>query len=730
MNILGHEQNPNGSSGDLAAEGSELVYHKCMAIANNLWWSWHPEVVHLFRDIDPVRWRELDHNPIALLREFTPESLAYRANERVLHSRINYAYRRLHEYIGCNSTWAHTHAGVLGSKPVAYFSAEFGLHESLPIYSGGLGVLSGDHIKSASGLGIPLVGIGLFYNHGYFKQRLSADGYQSEDYIESNVENLPLTPARTSSGSPFVVRLETRSGELFAKVWKLAVGRVTLFLLDSNDESNRPEDRELTSRLYGGDERTRIRQELLIGVGGIRILHAMGISPGAYHLNEGHSVFATLEAVRLRMEEDGVSFEDAQRDIADSTVFTTHTPVPAGHDRFHADLIEEHLGPLRDHLGISHEHLMSLGRVNPGDHQEPFCMTVLGLKLSRRANAVSHLHGHISRRMWRALWPNREENAIPIGHITNGVHVQSWLAEQMLQLYDRHFPAHWINHMGEPGVWQSIHQVDPGELWETHNALKTMLWSFVRRRLVRQMSQRNESQESIDLAMRVGNPAALTIGFGRRFATYKRANMIFRDLDRIAAIVNDPARPVQILFAGKAHPKDEPGKRFIQEIANLRGDSRFAGKVVFVEDYDINVCRHLIQGVDVWLNNPRRPLEASGTSGQKVILNGGLNLSILDGWWAEAYNGSNGFAIGKGTSHAEDRITDERDASHLYEVLETQVIPMFFERDQDGLPAAWIQRMRNSISTLAWRFSSHRMVMDYARMAYVPASGGVSSSMD
>lgn len=729
MNNLGHGQGDAGLVGGAVSEGSEMVYQKCMAIASNLWWSWQPEVVHLFRDIDPVRWRELDHNPIALLREFTPDSLAYRASERVLHSRINYAFRRLNEYVSSTNTWAQTHAGVLGSKPVAYFSAEFGLHESLPIYSGGLGVLSGDHIKSSSGLGIPLVGIGLFYNHGYFKQRLGSDGFQSEEYIEHNLDNLPLTPARTASGSPYIVRLETRSGELFAKVWRLVVGRVTLFLLDSNFDANRPEDRELTSRLYGGDERTRIRQELLIGVGGIRTLQAMGITPGAYHLNEGHSAFATLEAARLRMEEDGLSFEDAQRDIANATVFTTHTPVPAGHDRFHPDLIEEHLGPLRDGLRISHDHLMSLGRVNTADHNETFCMTVLGLKLSRRANAVSQLHGHISRRMWRTLWPNREENSIPIGHITNGVHVQSWLAEQMLQLYDRHFPAHWTNHMGEPGVWQGIHQVDPGELWETHNALKNMLLSFVRRRLAKQMGQRHESQELIDLAMRVGNPSALTIGFARRFATYKRANLIFRDLDRIAALVNDPARPVQLLFAGKAHPKDEPGKRFIQEIANLRGDSRFAGKVIFIEDYDINVCRHMIQGVDVWLNNPRRPLEASGTSGQKVILNGGLNLSILDGWWAEAFDGTNGFAIGKGTSHVDDRITDDRDALNLYETLEKEVIPLYFERDDDGLPNAWIQRMRNSISTLAWRFSSHRMVMDYARMAYIPASGGVSCSM-
>lgn len=710
-------------------EGAGMIYEKCLAIANNLWWSWQPDVVRLFRDIDPVRWRELDHNPIALLREYTPEALAFRVSEFVLQSRINHAYRRLNEYLDSNATWAKTHAGVLGSKPVAYFSAEFGIHESLPIYSGGLGVLSGDHVKSSSGLGLPLVAIGLFYSHGYFKQRLNGEGYQTEEYIESHVENLPLTVAKLPCGEPCVVRLHTRTGEIAARVWRVAVGRITLLLLDSNVEGNRPEDRELTSRLYGGDERTRIRQELLLGVGGVRALHQLGIYPGAYHLNEGHSAFATLEAIRLRREEDGLSFDDALRDVSNSTVFTTHTPVPAGHDRFSNELIEEHLGPLRDALQISHDHLMSLGRVHPENHGEPFCMTVLGLKASRRANAVSQLHGHISRRMWRSLWPSREEQSVPIGHITNGVHVESWVAEQMQQLIDRHFPANWRTKMGEPEVWQAIHDVDPGELWETHNALKALLLEFVRRRVARQMAHRNEPLEHIEMARSVCNPSVLTIGFGRRFATYKRANLLFRDLDRVAAIVNNPQRPVQFVFAGKAHPKDDPGKRFIQEIANLRGDSRFSGKVLYLEDYDINVCRHMVQGVDVWLNNPRRPLEASGTSGQKVILNGGLNLSILDGWWAEAFDGTNGFAIGKGTSHVEDRITDDRDAQALYDTLETQVIPLYYDRDRDGLPRAWIQRMFNSISTLAWRFSSHRMVMDYAMRAYVPASGGVSCAM-
>ena len=709
--------------------GVEQLYHKCMSLAQNLWWCWHPEVANIFRDIDPIRWRQLDHNPIALLREFTPDRLSIRASEMVLHSRVNYAFRRLQEYLDSQNTWASTQAGVLGAKPVAYFSAEFGMHESIPVYSGGLGVLSGDHIKSASGLGVPLIGIGLYYTQGYFKQHLDENGYQREEYIETKVENLPIVPAVGADGLPITVTIDTRNGRLMAKVWLMHVGRIKLYLLDCNVEGNKPEDRELTSRLYGGDERTRIRQELVLGVGGVKALRALGIYPGVYHLNEGHSAFAALEVMRERMHDDGQTFDNALREVARSTVFTTHTPVPAGHDRFDALMIEEHLGPLRDHLGISADHLMSLGRVHPDDHSETFCMTVLALKLSRRANAVSQLHGHISRRMWQPLWPDRTEEEIPIGHITNGVHIQSWLAWQMAQLYDRHFPAGWQSRMGEPEVWQFIHQVDPGELWETHNALKNLLISFVRRRVSRQSRRRGESDDIIEAARNLLDPNVLTIGFGRRFATYKRANLLVSQVDRIAELLSSATTPIQIVYAGKAHPKDEPGKRFIQEIANLRHDPIFKGKIAFIEDYDINVCRHLIQGVDVWLNNPRRPLEASGTSGQKVVLNGGLNCSILDGWWAEAYDGRNGFAIGKGYSHSIDAITDKRDAEYLYSVIENEVIPIYYDRDRDGLPRKWIKMMMNSISTLAWRFSAHRMVMDYTRHAYVPAAGGLSCDM-
>jgi starch phosphorylase len=714
-------------AGELSAQS---LYDKCWALSRNLWWTWHPEVINLFRDLDPIRWRQLDHNPVALLREFNPERLAQRAAEMVLYSRINYAHRRLKEYMANKQTWASWNAGVLGSKPVAYFSAEFGLHESIPIYSGGLGVLSGDHIKSASGLGVNLVAIGLFYDQGYFKQQLDDSSWQREEYIDTKVENVPMEPAVSPDGKAITVRLDTRNGPLLAKVWRMQVGRVQLYLLDCDVEGNSPQDRELTSRLYGGDERTRIRQELVLGVGGVKALRALGIRPGVYHLNEGHSAFGPLEVVRERMQDDGLRFDDALREVARQTVFTTHTPVPAGHDRFHGGLVEEHLGPLRDQLGISYEQFMGLGRVEPQNDQESFTMTVVGLKMSRRANAVSQLHGHISRRMWASLWPWRVEEEIPIGHITNGVHIPTWLAQQMLQLYDRHFPAGWIYRMGEPEVWQNIHNVDPGELWETHNALKNLLVAFVRRRVSRQCRRRGENDDAVEAARNVLDPNVLTIGFGRRFATYKRATMILSNLDRLNALCNDKERPVQFVFAGKAHPKDEPGKRLIQTIANLRHDPRFANRIAYVEDYDINVCRHMVQGVDVWLNNPRRPLEASGTSGQKTVLNGGLNLSILDGWWAEAHDGSNGFAIGHGQSHVDDAATDRRDAEALFRVLEEQVVPMHYDRDVDGLPRHWIKRMMNSISTLAWRFSAHRMVMDYARLCYVPAAGGLSSEMN
>jgi starch phosphorylase len=699
------------------------------ALARNLWWSWDLDSTSLFRDLAPLRFRQLNQNPIALLSEIPLPELERRAAELTLHSRINYAYRRQQEYLKADRTWGATHAGALRPRPVAYFSAEFGLHESVPIYSGGLGVLAGDHIKSASDLDIPLTGIGLFYGQGYFQQRLDISGWQNEEYLQTDINHLPMEPAIGSNGLTVEIQIDTRGGSIRAKVWRMKVGRRDLLLLDSNVEGNAPEDRELTSRLYGGDGRVRIRQELLLGVGGYRALKAMGITPGVLHLNEGHSVFGVLEAIRDRMQEEGIGFDEASQRVAREVVFTTHTPVPAGHDRFNSGLMEEHLGPLRDALGLSHEGLMALGRENPGHYHEDFCMTVLGLKLSRRANAVSSLHGEVSRAMWTGLFPGKSAESVPIGHITNGVHVPSWLAPQMFRLYDRNLGTNWHLRSGEAGIWDGIENVDDGELWETHLSLKSRMIDFVRRRAIEQAERRGETADELQRLAHVLSPDALTIGFARRFATYKRANLILADLHRIATMVNDPKRPVQFVFAGKAHPHDVPGKRVLQEIAQLMRNSQFADRFVFVEDYDINVGRFLVQGVDVWLNNPRRPLEASGTSGQKVVLNGGLNLSVPDGWWAEAYDGLNGFSIGTGRTHTNHEVHDKRDAEDLSRTLREEVIPLYYERDGDGLPRGWIRRMKRTIRTLGWRFNADRMVMDYTLKAYIPAAGGTSSDM-
>jgi len=705
------------------------VQERLWALARNVWWSWDHDCISLFRDLNPTRWRELNQNPISLLSEMPLGEIERRATELVLHSRINYVYRRQQEYLHADRTWGAANAGVLRPRPVAYFSAEFGLHESLPIYSGGLGVLAGDHIKSASDLDIPLIGIGLFYGQGYFLQRLDQSGWQREEYLQTDVNRLPMQPAIGVNGEPVVVEIATRGGSIRAKVWRVKVGRCDLLLLDSNVEGNAPEDRDTTSRLYGGDARTRIRQELLLGIGGFRALKAMGITPGVLHLNEGHSGFAVFEAIRDRMVEEGMNFTTAASQIPREVIFTTHTPVPAGHDRFSADLMEEHLGPLREELRISHENLMGFGREYPTDQSETFCMTVLGLKLARRVNAVSSLHGEVSRAMWKGLYPNRPEDAVPIGHITNGVHVPSWLAPQMCRLYDRHLGVGWQLHSGAAKTWGKIESVDDGELWETHLALKAQLIDFARRRAREQAERRKEPAETLKKLDKLLSPDALTIGFARRFATYKRANLVLADMERLASMVNDPKRPVQFLFAGKAHPHDEPGKKVLQQIAEMMRDQKFQSKFVFIEDYDINVGRYLVQGVDVWLNNPRRPLEASGTSGQKVVLNGGLNLSVLDGWWAEAYDGLNGFAIGTGRTHSNMGVHDSRDGEDLYRVLRDEVIPLFYQRNRDGLPLGWIKRMKRTIRTLGWRFNADRMVMDYTQKCYIPAAGGTSSEI-
>ena len=705
------------------------AHNRLQLLARNLWWSWDHDTTSLFRALDPTLWRELDHNPIALLEQIPATLLEERASALVLHSRINYAYRRMQEHLTSTRTWGAAHAGVLWARPVAYFSAEFGLHESVPIYSGGLGILAGDHIKAASDLGIPLIGVGLYYDQGYFTQRFDLNGCQQEHYRDLDSSLLPIEPAKDTAGRPVMVRIDTLNGSLAARVWKLSVGRNILLLLDSNVEGNQPEDRSLTSRLYGGDDRVRIRQELLLGVGGMRALTAMGIAPGVLHLNEGHSAFAAIELASQCMTIEGVDAAEALRRISTQVVFTTHTPVPAGHDRFAPDLVEEHLGPLRAGMGMRPDELLALGRTNPADPHEQFCMTVLALKLSRRANAVSSLHGQVSRAMWTSLYPGRSEEQVPIGHITNGIHVRTWLAQQMHQLYDRHLGPDWTDRLSEPGCWDGIENIEDGELWETRQTLKTHMIEAARLRASRCARERGEPPEFVDQVRHSLSLDALTIGFARRFATYKRANLVLRDLESFIALISDAKVPIQFVFAGKAHPRDTPGKEILQEIFRLLRDPRVAGKILFVEDYDISVGRYLVQGVDVWLNTPRRPLEASGTSGQKVVLNGGLNLSILDGWWAEAYDGHNGFAIGRGHTNSRTEIHDARDAEALLAVLRDEVVPLYYDRDSDGLPRRWIARMKRAIRTLGWRFSAERMVADYVLKAYIPAAGGTSSEM-
>ena len=703
------------------------LHERLRVLAMNLWWTWHPEVISLFTDLDPQLWRQVAHNPIALLNKITPEQVEERASELVLHSRINYAFRRLNEYLNeKDRTWGVMHCGNLNKRPAVYFSAEFGLHESLPIYSGGLGILSGDHLKSCSDMGIPLIGIGLFYNQGYFSQRLNKDGWQEQDYVNLDINDLPLQAVTDSGGQPLIIRIDSRSGAIQARVWQLHVGRVPLLLLDANVEGNSAEDRELTSRLYGGDNRIRIRQEILLGIGGARILQALNITPGVLHLNEGHSSFAILEEIRRVMEYDQIPFHRAHRRLSLYTAFTTHTPVAAGHDRFPPDLVEEHLGIFRERLCLSHDDFMALGRVNPQDRSEPFCMTVLALKTSHRANGVSAIHGTVSRLMWQSLWPTRPESEVPIGHITNGVHVLSWLAPQMYQLYGTRLGQDWPTRMVHPDIWEKIVDVDDGELWETHQSLKMRLIRFVRRRLQLQ-SERLGHRDTLKQIDQILDPDVLTIGCARRFATYKRGDLILSQPERLAKLIGDTHRPIQIIFAGKSHPQDDDGKRLLQRIAQYSYNSTNMKRIVFVENYDYNVARHLVQGVDVWLNNPRRPLEACGTSGQKVVLNGGLNLSVLDGWWNEAYDGKNGFAIGHGGMHNDPAVQYQRDAEYLYETIEKEVIPLYYDRGTDGIPHHWVERMKHAMQTLGWRFSADRMVKDYAERSYMPAASAIST---
>jgi len=685
-----------------------------------MWWTWHPGSIAIFRDIDPALWRKANHNPVAFLAQLPAEEIERRATELALEARINHAFHRQHEYLDADSTWGDIYGGPLRQTPVAYFSAEFGLHESLPVYSGGLGILAGDHLKAASDLGIPMVGIGLLYAQGYFNQRLNAEGWQGESYNETDITGLPVEPVAGSDGKPLRIKLKTASEVIHVAVWKIEVGRVTLLLLDSDVEENSGDVRNLTGRLYGGDEPVRIRQELILGVGGVRALKELGIRPGVLHLNEGHCAFAPLEMARQEMVEDGIDFHRAIRRVKSRTAFTSHTPVDAGHDRFEPALVKKVLTPLREELKLSEGDFMGLGRVNTQDAGERFCMTVLGLKTACKSNAVAALHGRITRQMWQGLWPNRSALEVPIGHVTNGVHVSSWIASAMANVFDSYLGAGWKDRMYLPGTWASVTEIDDDELWEVHQVVKTRLISYVQRHVCEGAER---GAEACDLTMKRLDPNVLTIGFARRFATYKRGDLILSDVDRFLRMVTDAKRPIQVIFAGKAHPNNDPGKHLIKRIYGMTLDENLMGRVVFLEDYDINVSRHLVQGCDVWLNCPRRPREACGTSGMKALFNGVLNLSILDGWWDEAYDGMNGFAYGGGREHVDAALQDRRDAEDLYDVLENVVIPTYYDQDEQGISREWTKRVKHAIRTLAWRFNAGRMLMEYAGECYLPMVG-------
>jgi len=690
-------------------------------LAYNLWWCWHADAVALFRRIDPALFDQLDHSPIRLGYVISQKRLEELAQDHDFLAHLDRVNAAFTAYKQAKTWFAETHPDAAGLK-VAYFSMEFGIHESVPVYSGGLGVLAGDHLKSASDLGVPLVGVGLLYQEGYFRQYLNADGYQQESYPINDYSNLPVELQKDKDGKPLMINVPMPGRQLFAQIWKVQVGRVPLFLLDTNISDNKlEEDRNLTDRLYGGDRRTRIRQEILVGIGGIRALDLLDLRPKICHMNEGHAAFLALERASQFMSENDVTFWQAKEITACSNIFTTHTPVPAGLERFGFDLIDEHFTDYYRSLGLNRNEFIDLGREHMGDY-ELFSMPVLALKMSAKANGVAKLHGVVSRRLWQWMYPGVPEQEVPVSAVTNGVHIETWISNEMAELFDRYLNPRWRDEEWDGSVWQDVDSIPDTELWRTHERRRERLIAFTRARLRSQLIRRGAPQHEVEGADEVLDPDALTIGFARRFATYKRATLFMRDVERLKAILNNAERPVQFIFAGKAHPHDTGGKELIRQIINLARTEDFRHRMVFLEDYDIQVARYLVRGVDVWLNTPRRPKEASGTSGMKVIYNGGLNFSVLDGWWDEAYTPSVGWAIGSGEEYPEYE-WDHQDfveSEALYNILEHDIIPLYYDRSRDNLPRGWVQRMKNSIRTLAPVFNTDRMVQEYTEQTYMP----------
>lgn len=700
-------------------------------LALNLRWSWDRPTRELFADLAGDGADPETVNPIHVLRGLNAERLAELAEDDAFLARLDELARAFDAELTGEDTWFARTAPDSPNPLVAYFSAEFGVSEALPVYAGGLGVLAGDHLKSASALGLPLVGVGLFYYEGYFRQTLDSAGWQHDEDLNSDPNMLPVTLVRDERGEPLTVAVELPDRLVKVRVWKAMVGRVPLYLLDTRLPENRPQDQAISGRLYGGDLETRISQEVVLGVGGCRVLEALGLEPPVYHMNEGHSAFLALERMRSLMQRRGISLTEARAITTAGTVFTTHTPVAAGHDYFPSALMRSYFRPMAQELGLEWQEFMALGRANPNDQQAPFGMTILAMRMSSARNGVSRLHGQVTREMWANLWPGTPVDELPIEHITNGVNLATWVSRDLAECYDQLITPVWRREPTTVEDWEPICTLPESKLWEIHQRQKHRLIKAARERLRAQLERRGAPEEELRAAREVLDPRALTIGFARRFTAYKRATLLFTDVERLARIVENTERPVQFIFAGKAHPRDEQGKLLIQRIASVASRQPFVGRVLFLEDYDMAIARLMVQGVDVWLNNPIRPQEASGTSGMKAAANGILNFSVLDGWWDEAWQEARergwdiGWSIDAGQEFSDQASRDRAEAIRLYEVLEQEIIPTFFERNAEDVPSAWVERMKRSINLVAPRFSANRMVAEYATRFYIPAAGRV-----
>ncbi len=683
-------------------------------IAHNLWWSWNRDAVDLFRRLDADLFEATRHNPVAILGQVSQERLDDMSQDEGFLSHMDRVYRDLLDYMASATD-------LSGGRVVAYFSMEYGLSEALPIYSGGLGVLSGDHLKTASDMGLPLVGVGMLYQEGYFRQYLNADGWQQETYPTNDFHNMPIRLQRDASGAPVTISVRYPEREVRARIWRVQVGRVPLYMLDTNIPENAPEDRQITSKLYSGDKDMRIRQEILLGVGGMRALQAVGIEPTICHMNEGHSAFLGLERIRIAMERYGLAFEEALTLTAAGNVFTTHTSVPAGIDLFPPYLVDRYLGEWMSLLGVSRDRFMALGRPPQAPAEEPFSMAVLALSLSSAANGVSALHGEIARKMWQNLWPGTPACEVPIGAITNGIHPPTWVSRDMANLLLRYLGPRWQSDPADAALWARVERIPDEELWQTHERRRERLVGAARRRATAQLARRGASQSDIARASGVLDPKALTIGFARRFATYKRALLLFHDLERLSSILNQKDRPVQILFAGKAHPEDNPAKELIRNLVHACRRPDLRDRIVFLEDYDMALGRSLVQGVDVWLNTPRQGQEASGTSGMKACMNGAIHLSTFDGWWYEGYASEIGWRIGQGEVYQDDTYGDEVEANALYDLLEKDVVPLFYDRGNNGVPHDWVALVKRSMASVGPRFNTNRMLQQYLDQLYTPA---------